>query len=204
MHDRPFPFRVRRGTVIVVSAELLLRGLSARVTWPETGGNDGAPAVAVVLADDALALDLCAIAGMVVLAPARGPALPADAATAVRWAADHAAELGADPRRVLVAGAGAAGLAAAATALVARDDGWPRLVRQVLVWPVLSLPGGPSVQPREGVAPATILCSREERDDGRWYARRLRAVGVEVVELQRGSVAQLARSLRATLARRSG
>jgi acetyl esterase/lipase len=87
--------------------------------------------------------NLCAGAGCVVasvdyrLAPEhRFPAAPDDCLAATRWAAGHAAELGADPARgVAVAGDSAGGNLAAVTAIRARDDGGPRLAGQLLVYP---------------------------------------------------------------------
>jgi acetyl esterase/lipase len=61
----------------------------------------------------------------------------ADAREALEWGADHAAELGADPRRLLLAADhGGAGLVAA-LARHARDRGWPPIARHVLVDPEL-------------------------------------------------------------------
>jgi acetyl esterase/lipase len=67
---------------------------------------------------------------------ARFPAAAEDAWTATRWLADNAAALGADPRRVAVGGDSAGGNLAAVTGLMARDRGGPRLVHQLLVYPV--------------------------------------------------------------------
>lgn len=53
------------------------------------------------------------------------------------WTAEHAAELGIDPGRLLIAGASAGGGLAAGTALLARDEGGPALAGQVLIYPML-------------------------------------------------------------------
>ena len=91
---------------------------------------------------DALCRNLCAGAGCVVasadyrLAPEhRFPAAADDCLAATRWAAEHAAELGADPARVAVGGDSAGGNLAAVTALRVRDEGGPRLAGQLLAYP---------------------------------------------------------------------
>jgi acetyl esterase len=86
---------------------------------------------------------LCRSVGCVVvsvdyrLAPEhRFPAGPEDCYTATRWAAGAAAELGGDPARVAIAGDSAGGNLAAAVALMARDRGGPKLLHQLMVYPV--------------------------------------------------------------------
>ena len=83
---------------------------------------------------DAMCRNLCAGGGCVVvsvdyrLAPEhKFPAAPEDCLFATRWAAEHAAELNADPTRVVVAGDSAGGNLAAVTALRLRDEGGPAL-----------------------------------------------------------------------------
>ncbi|MGH2476335.1 MAG: alpha/beta hydrolase fold domain-containing protein, partial [Candidatus Limnocylindrales bacterium] len=104
-----------------------------------------APALLVLLPGldsddvDALCRGACADVGVVVLSPTSRPATDphgaalADALAAVHWAADHAAELGADPGRLLLAGTGVGGRLAAAVARQARDDGWPAVTHQVSI-----------------------------------------------------------------------
>jgi acetyl esterase/lipase len=53
------------------------------------------------------------------------------------WTAEHAAELGIDPDRVVIAGGSAGGGLAAAVALLARDRGGPALAGQMLMCPML-------------------------------------------------------------------
>jgi acetyl esterase len=59
-----------------------------------------------------------------------------DCYAATRWAADNAASLGGDPRRVAVGGDSAGGNLSACVSLKARDEGTPRIVHQLLVYPV--------------------------------------------------------------------
>ena len=74
------------------------------------------------------------------LAPeAKFPGPVEDAYAAVRWVADHAAELGIDAARVAVGGSSAGANLAAAAALVARDRGGPRIAFQLLTVPVTDL-----------------------------------------------------------------
>ncbi|HEY2223536.1 alpha/beta hydrolase [Actinomycetospora sp.] len=60
-----------------------------------------------------------------------------DVYAALRWTADHAAELGVDPARLAIMGDSAGGGMAAAVALMARDRGGPALASQILVYPML-------------------------------------------------------------------
>jgi acetyl esterase len=74
------------------------------------------------------------------------PAGIEDCLHATRWAAAHAASLGADPGRIAVAGDSAGGNMAAVTALRLRDEGGPALKGQLLMYPVTDYhtPGTPS------------------------------------------------------------
>ena len=94
---------------------------------------------------DSTARELAARAGCVVvsvdyrLAPEhRYPAAADDAWSALVWAIDQAAELGADPDRVAVGGDSAGGNLAAVTAIRARDED-VALRHQLLVYPVTDL-----------------------------------------------------------------
>ena len=67
----------------------------------------------------------------------RCPAAADDSHAALRWAADHAAELGVDAERISVGGDSAGGNLAAVSALRCRDLG-PRLCHQLLIYPVIA------------------------------------------------------------------
>jgi acetyl esterase len=69
----------------------------------------------------------------------RFPAAAEDAYAATVWAVSHAAELGADPNRVAVAGDSAGGNLAAVVPLMARDRGGPPLRFQLLIYPVTDI-----------------------------------------------------------------
>ena len=72
------------------------------------------------------------------LAPeARCPAAAEDCYAATQWVHEHAAELGADPGRLTVAGDSAGGNLAAVVSLMAREQGGPPITSQVLVYPVI-------------------------------------------------------------------
>jgi acetyl esterase/lipase len=60
------------------------------------------------------------------------PAGVEDCYAGLTWTAAHAAELGIDPDRLLIAGASAGGGLSAAVALMARDRGGPALIGQML------------------------------------------------------------------------
>ena len=103
---------------------------------------------------DPTARDLCVQSGALVasvdypLAPEHPfPAPPEACFEVTRWLAGHAADLGADPRRVAVGGDSAGANLAAVTAVVARDRGGPDLAFQLLVYPVTDCLGSyPSVK----------------------------------------------------------
>lgn len=72
------------------------------------------------------------------LAPeATGTTLVEDCYQGLLWVAGHAAELGVDPDRIVVAGASAGGGLTAGVALLARDRGTPALAAQILICPML-------------------------------------------------------------------
>jgi len=60
-----------------------------------------------------------------------------DCYAALRWLADNAATLGADPARIGVMGDSAGGGLAAGVCLLARDRGGPPVAQQLLVYPML-------------------------------------------------------------------
>nr|MDT0667871.1 alpha/beta hydrolase fold domain-containing protein [Micromonospora sp. DSM 115978] len=65
------------------------------------------------------------------------PAPVEDCYAGLVWTAAHAAELGIDPERIVVAGTSAGGGLAAAVALLARDRGGPAIAGLLLNWPRL-------------------------------------------------------------------
>ncbi|BBZ65179.1 esterase [Mycolicibacterium insubricum] len=67
----------------------------------------------------------------------RWPTAAEDVYATTCWAAAAAAELGADPSRVVVGGDSAGANLAAVTALMARDRGGPPIAAQLLLYPVL-------------------------------------------------------------------
>jgi acetyl esterase len=92
---------------------------------------------------DAMCRNLCAGAGCVVvsvdyrLAPEHNfPAASDDCLAATQWVADNAAALSGDAGRIMVAGDSAGGNLAAVTALRARDENGPRVIGQMLIYPV--------------------------------------------------------------------
>jgi acetyl esterase len=65
------------------------------------------------------------------------PAAVDDAWAATEWVADHVADLGGDPARLVVVGDSAGGNLAAVVAMMARDRGAPSIALQVLIYPVV-------------------------------------------------------------------
>jgi acetyl esterase/lipase len=73
-----------------------------------------------------------------------------DCLVALRWLAEHAADLGVDPDRITVMGDSAGGGLAAGVALLARDRGGPAIARQILIYPMLddrTLAADPNLAP---------------------------------------------------------
>ena len=92
---------------------------------------------------DGVCRALCAGAGCIVVgvnyckAPEhKFPGPTEDAWASLRWVAENAAEIGADPARIAVGGDSAGGCLAAVTAQRAKAQGGPALVFQLLVYPV--------------------------------------------------------------------
>lgn len=126
-------------------ADVLLRGgtatLRARVYWPGPASADPPPLLVVFDSSgagpggaDARCHVLCAQTGAVVLSmPAVPGSHPAAFVDATEWAADHAAELDADPGRIVLLGLGAGVEIAVAVARHALREGWPPLAKVLLV-----------------------------------------------------------------------
>ena len=109
-----------------MSAQLRLRSGAARLVWPA-----GEAAGAIVLLGDppeSLCRALADTLGAVVLGVAA-----ADGVAALEWAADHAAELGADAGRLILAGVHEEAAAVAELAARSRAHGWPPIACQFLV-----------------------------------------------------------------------
>ena len=175
-------------------AELHLRGsagpLQTHILWPRSG--PATPPVAVLCpgggpAGEDLGHALCGAGLLLVTVPSAKSA--ADVAGVVEWVGDHGVELGADPGRLLVAGAGRGAEMAAAVAIHVRDQGWPPISLQVLVEPEFArFPADDLAR----IAPAVIV-----GEGGGRYVERLRGSGVHVAELR--AMAALVPLLRSTL-----
>ncbi len=115
--------------------------------------------------DDPLCRDLCVRTGALVIsvdyrhAPeCPFPAAVDDGFAALRWVAEHAAELGGRPDRLAVAGWSAGGNIAAVVCRRARDEGGPRILGQALLTPVTDTRSYPShVDNAEGYGLTTSL-----------------------------------------------
>ncbi|ORA28209.1 alpha/beta hydrolase [Mycobacterium aquaticum] len=130
-------------------------GVPVRIYWPATTLSPPLPLVVFahgggfVFCDLDTHDDLCrslanGIGAVVVsvdyrLAPeSRWPTAAEDLYAALRWAAEHAGELGGDPARLVIAGDSAGGNLAAVTAILARDRGGPVVAAQALLYPVIA------------------------------------------------------------------
>jgi acetyl esterase len=119
-------------------ADLQLRGntspLPVRVYWPAQSAPQPAPVLVFCVAGagagaraEAACRRLSKDAGLVVLSVFCVAGAP-DGTTVLEWAAEHAAELGGNPGRLMVGGEGAGGAVAAAVAARARMRGWPSVM----------------------------------------------------------------------------
>lgn len=159
--------------------------LGIRIYWPPTASADQTPVVVFfhgggfVVGDldthDGTCRQHCVGTDAIVvsvdyrLAPEHPyPAAVEDSWAATLWVAEHAAEIGADPARIAVAGDSAGGNIAAVTAQRARDDGGPRLVFQLLWYP--STLWDSSLPSFTENADAPILDLKAVGDFSRWYA----------------------------------
>lgn len=70
------------------------------------------------------------------------PAAVEDCYAATRWVAEHAGEIGVDPRRIAVFGDSAGGTLVLTTCLLARERGGPKIAYQVCAYPMLTLADG--------------------------------------------------------------
>lgn len=118
-------------------ADLQLRGstspLPVRVYWPGQAASQPVPLLVFCIVGagaggraEQACRRLSEDAGLLVLG-VRCLAGAHDGMTVLEWAAEHAAELGADPARLLVAGQGAGDAVAAAVISQARAAGWPEV-----------------------------------------------------------------------------
>ncbi len=94
--------------------------------------------------DDPVCRDLCVRSDTLIVSvnyrhvpEHRFPAALDDGWAAVRWAAEHAEELGGIPGRLAVCGWSAGAGIAAVVCQLARDTGWPTIVGQALITPVV-------------------------------------------------------------------
>jgi len=112
-------------------ADLQLRGntspLPVRVYWPGQAAPQPVPLLVFCVVGagaEASCRSLSEDLGLLVLAVSC-PTGAQNGTTALEWAAEHAAELGGDPGRLLVSGQDAGSAIAAAVASQARAAGWP-------------------------------------------------------------------------------
>jgi acetyl esterase len=150
------------------------------------------------------------------------PAGHDDALAATKWAFDHAAEIGADPKRIAVGGDSAGGNLAASVAVDLKADPAHRIAFQLLlypgIWPdedtasrkaldgpvltkaamawfdkSLAALGHPQAHRAmlgradvAGVAPALVVTAGFDplKDEGRDYADRLKAAGVQATHVE--------------------
>ncbi len=135
-----------------LSLDLAGRTIGARLYVPEGAGENpplvlfyhgGGWVIGDLESHDATARALARASGAAVLAvdyrlapETKFPGPLDDCYDALLWAVAHAADLGIDPARLGVAGDSAGGNLAAAVAIRARDEGGPKIIHQLLIYPV--------------------------------------------------------------------
>ena len=161
--------------------------VAIRIYWPATGSEGGELLPVVVFfhgggfvigdldsydgtcRQHAVGADAIVVSVDYRLAPEHPyPAAVEDAWAATLWVAEHAAEIGADPTRMAVAGDSAGGNIAAVMAQQARDKAGPGLVFQLLWYP--SVLWDSSLPSFTENATAPILDSKSIAQFSRWYA----------------------------------
>jgi acetyl esterase/lipase len=168
-------------------ADLTLRfgaeRLRGRVHWPAT--TSPSPLIFILGAAgdrDAFGTSLSAAAGAVVLW-FETPCEVSLAAGALGWAAEHAPELGSDPRALVVGGVDVGGGRAVSLAIAARDHGWPALHRQLLLHPMFDT-AWEAPASGTGLAPATVVTTTPPEATASRHVAGLRAAGVDIDELR--------------------
>lgn len=152
---RAFKSRIATGAAVARTENRSIPGpagsIPVRIHWPPGGGpfpalvffHGGGWVVGDLDTHDVTCRSLTNQAGCVTvsvdyrLAPEHTfPAAVEDAFAATRWVADHAGELSVDAEKLAVGGASAGGNLATVVALMAIERGGPRLVFQLLIYPV--------------------------------------------------------------------
>jgi acetyl esterase len=152
---KAFTSRIAAGTPVARTQDRAIPGpagdIPVRIHWPAGAGpfpalvffHGGGWVVGNLDTHDVTCRSLTNLARSVTvsvdyrLAPEhKFPAAVEDAYAATCWVVDHAPELGVDPGRVAVGGASAGGNLATVVALIAIERGGPRLVFQLLIYPV--------------------------------------------------------------------
>jgi len=138
------------GEPVYEVTDLTVEELPARLYRPDASADKpvlvyfygGGWTLGSIETSDAVCRTLANATGALVLAAGyrlapehKFPTAVYDCFAAVRWVADNAARLGADPARIAVGGDSAGGNLAAAVTLLARDRGGPALAAQLLVYP---------------------------------------------------------------------
>lgn len=146
----PLPMEQRR-KVASVRNMATVEGVPLRIYQPTERRRDwllvyfhgGGFSIGSIETHDNVARDLCETLGCTAmsveyrLAPEhRFPAAPDDCLAAVRWAAENAAELGVSADHFVLAGDSAGGNLATVTCLRLRDEGGPRPLGQIMIYPV--------------------------------------------------------------------